>query len=178
MLVLAVAGPASAQGLAPPSVLKLLDLRAYRSRTLSPAFSGSTVEGRSLSTTELRGKVVVLNFWASWCRECRPEMPALDRLHRDLAPRGLIVVGVNAREDREAVRRYGKDVGVSFPLVLDPDGTINGVYGVIALPTTFVVGRDGRAIAVAIGPRDWGSPSARTVVETLLGEPASHPDAR
>jgi thiol-disulfide isomerase/thioredoxin len=127
---------------------------------------------------DLRGKVLVVNFWASWCLECRPEMPVLERLHRELAPRGLAVVGVNAREAPEAVRRYAKDLALTFPIVLDQDGQINAAYGVVGLPTTFLVGRDGRAVALAIGPREWGSAPARAVIEALLGESATRPDGR
>jgi peroxiredoxin len=105
-------------------------------------------------------------------------MPALERLHRDFAPRGLAVLGINAREDREAVRRYAKDLDLTFALVLDPDGKINAAYGVVGLPTTFVVGRDGRAIALAVGPREWESAPARAIIEALLAEPVPRPSGR
>ena len=119
-----------------PSLLKPLDLVGYPARTTPPHFTGDTIDPRQISMTDLRGKVVLVNFWATWCLECRPEMPVLDRLHRELAPRGLAVVGVNARESREAVRRYARELNLTFPLVLDPDGKINALYGVVGLPTT------------------------------------------
>jgi peroxiredoxin len=173
LLVVAVlAGAASADQSALASLVERLDLRGYTSRTGPPRFSGSTLDARQVSATELRGKVIVLNFWASWCLECRPEMAMLERLQREFSSRGLAIIGVNARENKEAVGRYARELGLTFPLVLDPDGKINAVYGVIGLPTTFVVGRDGRAIAFAIGPRQWESPPARALIETLLAEPA------
>ena len=95
----------------------------------------------------------------------------LENLHRELASRGLAIVGVNAREEARAITRYAKQLGLTFPLVLDPAGKINDLYGVIGLPTTFVVARDGRAVAFAVGPRPWGSPPARALLETLLAEP-------
>ncbi len=76
---------------------------------------------------------------------------------------------------RAAVRRYATELGLTFPLVLDPDGRINALYGVIGIPTTFVVGRDGRAVAFGVGPREWGSAPARALIEALLAEPASRP---
>jgi cytochrome c biogenesis protein CcmG, thiol:disulfide interchange protein DsbE len=158
-----------AQTLAP--LLQALDLHAYAAGTTAPAFSGRTVEARPLGLADLRGKAVVVNFWATWCLECRPEMPALERLHRRFGARGLAVIGVNAREGAGAVRRYAADVGLTFPLVLDPGGSINATYGVVGLPTTFVVGRDGRAVALAVGPRDWGSDGALALVQALLDEP-------
>ncbi len=172
LLVAALAGAASADQSALASLLKTLDLRAYSSRTAPPQFSGRTLDAGHLSMTEHRGMVIVLNFWASWCLECRSEMTVLERLQREFSSRGLAIIGVNVRENKEAVERYAKELGLTFPLVFDPDGRINALYGVIALPTTFVVGRDGRAIAFAIGPRQWGSAPARALFEALLAEPA------
>jgi len=171
LLIFAVWNSAGAE---PPSVtalVKRLDLVGYRSGMNPPHFSGPTLDVRPLSLTELRGKVIVVSFWASWCAECRPEMPVLERLHREFASRGLAMIGINARENKQAVARYAAELGLTFPLVLDPGGKINQRYGVIAIPTTFVIGRDGRAVAFGVGPRDWGSPPARALIEILLAEP-------
>ncbi len=97
-------------------------------------------------------------------------MPLFEQLHREFAAQGLSVVGINAREGTAAIRGYAKELGLTFPLVLDPRGEINAAYGVIGLPTTFLIGRDGRAVALAIGPREWGSEQARTLIRTLLAE--------
>jgi len=175
LLVAALAGVTSADQPALAALLKTLDLRGYTSRTAPPQFSGSTLDARQLSMKEHRGTVIVLNFWASWCLECRSEMPVLERLQREFSSRGLAIIGVNARENKEAVGRYAKELGLTFPLVFDPDGKINALYGVIGLPTTFVVGRDGRAIAFAIGPRPWESAPARALIEALLAEPIPGP---
>jgi peroxiredoxin len=175
LLVVAVCTPARADQATVTSLLKRLDLVGYPSGAKPPQFSGRTLDARQLSLTEVRGKVVVVNFFASWCPECRPEMPVLERLHREFASRGLVIIGINAREDKEAVGRYATELGLTFPLVLDPGGKHNDLYGVIGIPTTFVVGRDGRAVAFAVGPRDWGGPPARALIEALLAEPAPRP---
>ena len=172
LLIAVLAGAVSADEPALAALLKALDLRGYPARTAPPQFSGSTLDARQLSMTEYRGTVIILTFWASWCLECRVEMPALDRLQREFSSRGLAIIGVNARENKEAVRRYAKELGLTFPLVLDRDGKVNARYGVIGLPTTFLVGRDGRVIALAIGPRPWESAPARALIEALLAEPA------
>lgn len=178
LLVVGLAGAVNADQAALAPLLKALDLRDYTSRTAPPPFSGRTLDARPLSITEYRGSVVIVNFWASWCFECRPEMPVLERLQREFSSRGLIIIGVNAREDREAARRYATELGLTFPLVLDRIGTINTLYGVVGLPTTFVIGRDGRAIGFAVGPREWESAPARALIAALLAEPAPPPVAQ
>jgi peroxiredoxin len=105
-------------------------------------------------------------------------MPAFERLHRDLAAEGLTVLGINAREGSEAVHAYAETLGLSFPLILDPTGAIATAYGVVALPTTFLIGRDGRAIARAIGPREWEGQEARGLIRTLLAERPAVPAGR
>jgi peroxiredoxin len=152
-------------------LLQKLNLTAYSRITKSPEFNGRTVDGGTVSLVSLRGKVVVLNFWATWCLECRPEMPMFERLHREFAAQGLTVLGINAREGTEAIRAYAKELGLTFPLILDSKGEINGTYGIIGLPTTFLIGRDGQAVALAVGPREWANASARTLIQTLLAKP-------
>lgn len=153
-------------------LLGKLNLSGYRPGTKPPEFNGTTADGRTVSLASLRGKVVLLNFWATWCQECRPEMPLFEQLHRDFAAQGLSVIGINAREGTVAIRGYAKELGLTFPLVLDSKGEINAAYGVIGLPSTFLIGRDGRAVALAVGPREWGSEQARTLIRALLAEPA------
>ena len=165
----------------PPAVteaMKALSLSGYSSGMRPPDFSSSTADAQTLSLATLRGKVLLINFWASWCQECRPEMPVFERLHREFMTQGLSVVGINAREGSAAIRGYAKELGLTFPLVLDPKGEINAAYGVIGLPTTFLIGRDGRAVARAVGPRDWASASARAMIKALLVEPAAPKGSR
>lgn len=171
-LVVAVWSSASAEQPALTALVKRLDLVGYRAGTKPPNFSGPTLDARLLALTDLGGKVVVVNFWATWCPACRPEMLVFEGLYRELAPRGLVIVGINAGEDKHAVWRYATELGLTFPLVLDPEGKKQNLYGVIGIPTTFVIGRDGHAVAFGVGARDWGSRPARALIETLLAEPA------
>jgi peroxiredoxin len=176
LLVVALCSAAGASE--PATLLKSVNLVAYRPRTMPPLFGSATLEGRPLALTDLRGWVVILNFWASWCPECRAEMPRLERLHRAYAARGLAIVGVNAREDASAVRHHAEELRLTFPLVLDPDGRINALYGVIGLPTSFVVGRDGRAVAFGAGLHEWGSAPADALLGALPAEPVSRAGAQ
>ncbi len=154
-----------------PDLLRALDLGDYQRGEGPPELIGRTVEGKHLSLTSFRGRVVLLTFWATWCPPCREEMSLFERLHRELVTEGLAVVGVNVREEVAAIREYANALGVTFPLVLDPHGEIQEAYGVIGLPTAFLIARDGRAVARAIGPRDWGSVQARALIRALLMEP-------
>jgi thiol-disulfide isomerase/thioredoxin len=178
LLVIGQMSPVAAEQERLTPLLSALDLRGYASTAMPPDFSAVTVDARLVSLAKLRGNVVIVNFWASWCAECRPEMPILERLHRESVGRGLAVVGINARENAQAVKRYARELDLTFPLVLDAAGTINTLYGVVGLPTTFLIARDGRAIAFAVGPRAWESRPARALIETLLSEPAPRPGTR
>jgi thiol-disulfide isomerase/thioredoxin len=163
----------SSAGAGEPTVaalLRPLDLVGYRPAVTPPPVSGRTVDGRWFSLADVRGKVAIVNFWATWCPDCRPEMAMLEALHRRFATRGLAIVGINVQEDAQAVERYATALSLTFPLVVDGRGQARSSYGVIGVPTTFVVGRDGRAVAFGVGPRDWGGPPARALVEALLAE--------
>ena len=159
-------------------LLQKLNLTAYSRGTTPPEFNGRMADGRKVSLASLQGKVVVLNFWATWCQECRSEMPAFQQLHREFSGQGLAVIGINAREETTTIRDYAKELGLTFPVIVDPKGTINAAYGVIGLPTTFLIGRNGRPVALAVGPREWASTPARAIIQALLAEPASLKGAR
>jgi cytochrome c biogenesis protein CcmG, thiol:disulfide interchange protein DsbE len=156
-----------------PELLKALNLSGYPSVMDPPEFSGLTADGQKVSLAGLSGRVVLVNFWATWCLECRSEMPVFERLYREFSVQGLAVVGINARERTSTIREYAKGLALTFPLILDPKGTINTTYGVIGLPTTFVIGRDGRPVALAVGPREWASKPARAMIQALLAEPVA-----
>ncbi len=172
-----IPGSPAGGGALTPAQLATLNLGAYPPETKPPEFSGRSLEDQTVSLAGLRGQVVLLNFWATWCVECRTEMPAFEGLHRKFASRGLAILGINAREEQDAVRRHAKELVLTFPLVLDPGGKINRLYGVIGLPTTFLIGRDGQAVALAIGSREWGSAAAEAIIQALLSDPPGRADA-
>jgi cytochrome c biogenesis protein CcmG/thiol:disulfide interchange protein DsbE len=110
--------------------------------------------GEELSLRDLRGRVVVLNFWASWCDPCRKESPLLDRWHRRIEPRGGTVLGVDVLDVADDAREFVEEYDLTYPQVRDGEGTILGEYGVIAYPETFVIDRRGRIAASRRGPVD------------------------
>ncbi len=138
---------------------------------LGPAaeFTLSGPEGRAVSLREFRGRVVLLNFWATWCVPCREEIPAMQALARDLGPRGLVVLAVNYEEDPETVQAFVRDTGLTLPVLLDRDGAVARRYRVAGLPTSVFVDRRGAVAGSVIGFRDWGAPPAQAYVRGLLG---------
>jgi peroxiredoxin len=159
-------------------LLTAFDLAPYARHMQAPVFSATTTADAPVALTTLHGTVVLLNFWATWCAECRPELRGLEEVHEDLASRGLTVLGVNAGEDLKVIQRYTRTLGVTFPLLLDPQHTISQRYGVAGVPTTFLLGRDGRTVALAVGARAWQRPAARRILDALLAEPAPPKEGR
>ena len=102
-------------------------------------------------------------------------MGGFDQLHRAFEAQGLTVVGINVGEKAEAIQKYARAMGLTFPLVLDPQETLKERYGVVGLPVTVLISRDGRAVALAAGPREWGSDAARALIGALLAEPTASP---
>ena len=160
-------GMALSPSIANPSY-EALNLSVYPSHMELPPLVSRTVSGAPISLAKLRGNVVLLTFWATWCAECRSEMPMFERLHSAFVKQGLRVLGLNVREAPEKIQNYAKELGLTFPLALDPEGKISRSYGVVGLPTTILIARDGRTAVLAVGPRDWDSAAAHEVIQNLL----------
>lgn len=118
----------------------------------APDFTLSTLDGQMVTLSDLRGKPVILNFWATWCGPCRAEMPELQRVHERLESAGLTVLGVNQAESMEAIARYQQDLGVDFPTAMDSRLGVSRQYLVNSLPTTFFIDREGVIRNLFIGP--------------------------
>lgn len=125
----------------------------------------------SLRLSEFRGKVVLLNFWATWCTPCRVEMPAMERLYQRHRTDGFAVFGISLdRQGAAVVGPFAKSFKLTFPIGLDPHMDVAGRYGVVGLPSTFLISRTGSVLAIAVGAREWNSAAAHALVETLLKE--------
>ena len=140
----------------------------------APAFELRDLAGRVVRLDDFRGRVVVLNFWATWCEPCREEMPAMMRLARDLGDRGLVVVAVNVKEGPRAVEAFVRELGLTLPVLLDSTGEVGERYRLRALPTTYFIGRDGTLAGLALGYRDWESAGARAYLAELLAAAPQH----
>ena len=133
------------------------------------AFSVPTPDGSVVTLAGLRGKVVLLNFWATWCEPCLEEMPAMERLARTYQERDLVVLALSVdREGASVVGPFLKRHGLTFLVGLDPQQAVAHLYRVWALPSTFVLDRTGARLFLAQGARDWDGPAARAFFDALL----------
>lgn len=121
----------------------------------APAFTLPDLDGKPHALADYRGKVVVLNFWATWCPPCRYEMPAMQRAWEKVRDDGIVFVGVDVGEDADTVFTFLADYPVDFPLLLDQDAKVIEQYPVTGLPTTYVIDPQGRITHRAVGSREW-----------------------
>jgi len=132
-------------------------------------FTVPTPNGKSLRLSDHRGKVVFLNFWATWCPPCKEEMPSMERLYQRFKGQGLVVLAVSVdAEGAEVVTPFVKAHKLTYPIGLDPKMTLAGKYGVRGLPASFFVDKKGNLVALALGPREWDSKAAHALIEFLL----------
>ena len=130
-----------------------------------------TLNGKPTHLSDLRGKVVLVNFWATWCPPCVDEAPSLNALQRRIAPLGGTVVGVSVDEDQSAYEEFLRTYGISFPTSRDPGkGQLARDYGTTMYPETYVIGRNGRLDRKIVGPQDWTSPVLTAYLDKLLQE--------
>jgi peroxiredoxin len=141
--------------------------------SMATPIEGVTLDGtkRERSLADYKGKVVLLNVWATWCEPCRVEMPSIEKLYREFGPRGLAVVAISVDDPgaEERIRDYAKELGLTFEILHDPRQVTTRNYQITGYPETFVIARDGTIRKKLIGASDWSSEANRALVRELLG---------
>ena len=136
----------------------------------APNFTLKSLDGKNLKLSEMRGDVILINFWASWCGPCRQEMPLLNSLHKKYEPLGFTVLGVNVEENTDDARGFLSNFPVDFPVLLDNKNKVSKQYDVVAMPTTVVVDRDGNMRFLHKGYKPGDEKAYRQMVKKLIRE--------
>lgn len=134
---------------------------------VSPKFAITTDQGLRVSRDSFGGKVLVLNFWATWCAPCVEEVPSLDQFQRAVADSGVVVVGVSVDKNPKSYANFLKRFRVAFQTARDPEANISSDFGTFKYPETYIIDRTGRVVQKIIGPRNWNDPEIINYVKSL-----------
>ena len=164
MVAMVGIGGAAAQDILPVAKYKVIKLGE-----LAPDFQLQDLNGRLVTLSELRGKVVLLNFWATWCGPCRVEMPAMEHLYQTFSRKDFEILAVSTDAQGVAITRpFQQENRLTFPILHDTDYRIGLIYGARSLPMTFMVDRQGVVRHQIFGARDWGASEAQQLVRMLM----------
>lgn len=160
-------GPARAQLEAPQLSHRLTPLTPP---VVAENFVLQDMDGKRHALEDYRGKVVLINFWATWCPPCVREMPSMERLYQALGDEPFVVLAVNQWENTDHVFAFMGQIDVfpSFPILFDPDSAVSEAFGVKGLPTSFLLDRDGRVVYRAVGGREFDHPEILQLIRELL----------
>lgn len=136
---------------------------------LAPNFRLTSLHGDEISVAGLAGKVLFINFWATWCGPCKAEMPSMENLYHDFKNKGLEILAVSSdMEGPSVVQPFVQKLGLSYPILLDPDFRVDDKYLIQSVPTTVLVDQNGVITHRMVGARDWNAPESRDLIEKLL----------
>ncbi len=146
------------------------DMKIIRMHRIAPPVEISLLDihGKQVTLADFKGKIVFLNFWTTWCPECRIEMPLMEKLHKRFKDRDFAVVAVNLRESATRVKNFFDEYKLTFTALLDSKGKIAARFGVRAVPTTFILDKEGGIIGKVFGSREWNSQKSLALFEHLI----------
>ncbi len=154
------------------AIIFLPDERPYRAVAAvgksAPEFELKDFTGRLWRLSDLRGKVVFINFWATWCTTCKAEMPYKERLYEKMQGRPFQMLGILFRDDPRNLIQYFQEHKVSPPTLISPDNEVARLYGITGVPETFIVDKEGIIREKIVGPREWDSPETVSMIEKWL----------
>ncbi len=150
--------------------LQALGLTVFPEPQALPDFTLPTPDGGKLTLSDMKGKVVFLNFWATWCPPCRAEMPSIEKLQKQMAGKDFSIFAVSVQEDPKTVKTFLDSTPYSFPIAMDSQGTVSSRFVGRGIPTTYLVDKQGRAIAGIIGSRQWDTAEVYEAFELLTSQ--------
>lgn len=143
-------------------------LQPMKDNAPTPDFTLPAPDGKKVSLKDFRGKIVLLNFWASWCVPCREEMPSMEKLYQEFKDKNFTILAVAVKDRRQDSIAFVKELKLTYPIALDPEGQVGMTYGAWGLPATYLIGPKGEGLARGWGPADWYSPAARQLIADLI----------
>ena len=149
-------------------VYPTLEQKVINAGDNAPDFLVVTESGKKLNVKDFGGKVLILNFWASWCGPCVEEAPSLDAFNRAMAPQGVVVLGVSIDRNEKMYKRFLKDYNISFETSRDPDWEVNTRYGTFIFPETYIIDKSGKVREKIIAAQNWMDPAFLARVKALL----------
>ena len=144
--MLAMAGPAWSETNA---------LHPVKGQPAAPDFELKDIDDNVHRLSDYRGKVVIVNFWATWCPPCRFELPSMEKLWQAVREKQVVMLAINVGEDADTIFTFTSDYPVTFPLLMDRDSSVTQAYPVLGIPTSFIVDPQGRVVYRAVGTREW-----------------------
>jgi cytochrome c biogenesis protein CcmG/thiol:disulfide interchange protein DsbE len=148
--------------------LRQRDPRPVSVSDAAPDFRLASLESGPVALSDYRGKVVLVNFWATWCPPCVEETPGLEKFAEQMRDQDVTVIGVSVDEDLSALRKFVAQYHLSYPIALDPDRVTANRYGTFKFPETYILDRDGRVAEKIIGATDWQDPRMVSFVQSLV----------
>ena len=145
-----------------------LEPRITNAGDTAPNFKITTDDGKTITPSDFGGKILVLNFWASWCPPCVSETPSLEQFSRALAPQGVVVVGISQDRKEDRYRKFIQQYNVTFETARDPGADIAASYGTFQIPETYLIDRNGKVLEKVISNQDWMDPAFVARVRKLL----------
>ena len=171
VLALCIASPVVAEtaGTLSDAQITAMGLIVLKEKPPAPDFTLVDKNGKNVTLSSLRGKVVLLNFWATWCPPCRAEMPSMEKLYQSLRSRtDFVMLAVDSQEPLSTVTPFLEKYGYSFPILLDTTGEVGSMYSVTGIPTSYLIDAQGRVLAGKVGAHDWSIPAIATGLNVLL----------
>ena len=166
--VLAAAAGAIGSALLPTTAWAAYVVRPWPADRPVPTLELDDLDGKPWRLAAQAGKVVVLNFWATWCEPCRVEMPSLEAMATRLRPAGLVMCAINYKESPDVIRRYLERAPFKSQILLDADGDATVTWTPRVFPSTVLIGRNGQPSATVLGDLDWGGSVAKELLDPLL----------
>jgi cytochrome c biogenesis protein CcmG, thiol:disulfide interchange protein DsbE len=150
------------------AVYPTLEVRVINAGDTAPNFSIVTESGRTVTRSDFGGKLLVLNFWATWCETCTVELPSLNEFAREYKDKGVVVLGVSIDKNPQQYQAFLKRRGVAFETGRDPETDISSSYGTFQIPETYLIDRSGKVLEKVVSNQDWMDPQFLSRVKSML----------